>query len=109
MKKICLIAVLLFLSAMLHVQAADNMKAFPPAKEGMVRYVLHLQQLTDESAVKVELIVGKTVKVDEENRYFYSGKIEKETIEGWGFSRYIVSKLGPMAGTRLKPRLRGSA
>ena len=44
-------------------------------------------------------IVGKTVQVDEGNRYFFNGKIEKETIEGWGFPRYIVSKLGPMAGT----------
>jgi len=25
--------------------------------------------------------------------------IKEETIKGWGFPRYIVSKLGPMAGT----------
>jgi serine protease inhibitor ecotin len=27
------------------------------------------------------------------------GTIKEETIKGWGFPRYIVSKLGPMAGT----------
>lgn len=93
--------VLLFLFAVPAVQAADNMKAFPPAEEGMVRYVLQLPQQEDESVFKVELIVGKTVQVDERNRYFFGGRIEQETIKGWGFTRYKVSKLGPMAGTRM--------
>ena len=91
--------VLLFLFAVPAGQAADNMKAFPPAEKGMVRYVLQLPRQADESAFKVELIVGKTVQVDERNRYFFGGKIEEETIQGWGFTRYKVSKLGPMAGT----------
>lgn len=91
--------VLLFLFAVSAGQAADNMKAFPPAAEGMVRYVLQLPKQADESAFKVELIVGKTVQVDERNSYFFGGKIEEETIQGWGFTRYKVSTLGPMAGT----------
>jgi ecotin len=49
----------------------------------------------------VELIVGKTVLLDEHNRYFFSGKIQKETIKGWGFTRYNLSQLGPMAGTQV--------
>ena len=99
MEKVCSITALSFLFAVLSVQAADNMKAFPPAEEGMVRHVLQLPKQDDESAFKVELIVGKTVQVDEGNRYFFAGKIEEETIKGWGFPRYNVSKLGPMAGT----------
>lgn len=79
--------------------AADNMKAFPPAEAGMVRHVLHLPPQDDESAFKVELIVGKTVALDTRNRYFFGGRIEPETIEGWGFTRYLVKDLGPMAGT----------
>lgn len=90
---------LLFLFAVSAGQAADNLKAFPPAEEGMVRYVLQLPMQTDESAFKVELIVGKMVQVDEQNTYFFSGRIEEETIKGWGFTRYKVSKLGPMVGT----------
>ena len=65
----------------------------------MVRHVLQLPRQEDEAAYKVELIAGKTVQVDEGNRYFFGGKIEEVTIEGWGFPRYVVSKLGPMAGT----------
>jgi ecotin len=79
--------------------SADTMKAFPPAEKGMVRYVLQLPKQDNESISKVELIVGKTVQVDEKNRYFFGGNIEKETIKGWGYPRYIVSKIGPMAGT----------
>lgn len=93
------ITILLFLSAVPAGLAADNMKAFAAAGEGMVRYVLQLPAQADESALKVELIVGKTVEVDAHNRYFFAGRIEEETIEGWGFTRYKVSKLGPMAGT----------
>jgi ecotin len=91
--------VLLFLLAVPAGLATDNMKAFPPAGEGMVRHVLQLPQQADESGLKVELIVGKTVETDAGNRYFFAGRIEEETIKGWGFPRYMVSKLGPMAGT----------
>jgi ecotin len=90
---------LLFLFTVPAGQAADNMNAFPPAEKGMVRYVLQLPKHDDESALKVELIVGKTVQTDQRNRYFFGGKIEEETIKGWGFTRYKVGKLGPMAGT----------
>ncbi len=99
MKKLCPTTALLLLSAVLPGQAADNMKAFPRADEGMVRYVLQLPEQVNESAFKVELIAGKTVEVDEANRYFFTGKIEEKTISGWGFPRYILGKLGPMAGT----------
>ncbi len=79
--------------------AADNMKAFPAAEPGMVRHVLQLPPQEDESAFRVELIVGKMVELDEHNRYFFGGAIEPENIEGWGFTRYVVTELGPMAGT----------
>jgi len=75
--------ILLSLFAVPAGHAADNMKAFPPAAEGMLRYVLRLPAQADESALKVELMVGKTVKTDAGNRYFFGGRIEVETIKGW--------------------------
>lgn len=101
MKKLWATTVLVFLFAVPAGQAADNMKAFPPPEKGMVRYVLQLPKQEDESAFKVELIIGRTELVDERNRYFFGGKIQKETIKGWGFTCYNVSQLGPMAGTRI--------
>lgn len=80
-------------------EAADNLKAFPPPAEGMVRHILQLPKLDDESLFKVELIVGKTVLLDSKNSYFFGGAIEEETIEGWGFPKYVLKDLGPMGGT----------
>jgi ecotin len=101
MRRLVSITALVFIFAALTVHAADNMKAFPPPEKGIVRYVLQLPKQDDESAFKVELIVGKTVSLDEQNRYFFSGKIQQETVKGWGFTRYNVSQLGPMAGTQI--------
>lgn len=79
--------------------AADDMKAFPPAATGFTRHVLTLPREDREENLKVELQVGRTVEVDERNRYFLAGRIEEETIKGWGYPRYLVKALGPMAGT----------
>ena len=81
------------------VNAGDNMKAFPPPDQGQIRYVIHLAEQDNELNYQVELIVGQTVKIDESNQYFFGGQIKKESIVGWGFTRYVVSELGPMAGT----------
>ena len=99
MGKVASITALGILSVVITVRAADTMKAFPSAEVGMVRYVLQLPKQDDESVLKVELIVGKTVEIDEANKYFFGGQIEKETIKGWGDPRYTVKKLGSMAGT----------
>lgn len=82
-------------------QAADHLKAFPPAGVGMVRHVLCLPVQGDESLYRFELIVGRSVETDPHNRYFFTGRIEAETIQGWGFTRYVVKALGPMAGTQM--------
>jgi len=94
-----MLTALLLLAAATVAPAADDMKAFPPAEEGMVRYVLNLAPQADESAFKVELIVGRSVEIDVENRYFWGGQIEAESIAGWGYTRYLVREIGPLAGT----------
>jgi ecotin len=99
MRQSCVIGFFMICFAVSSVSGADNMKAFAPAEKGMVRHVLELTHRDDESAFRIELIAGKDVQVDEVNKYFFGGKIQEETIEGWGFPKYIVSKLGPMAGT----------
>ena len=85
MKKVYPMTALWLLAAALSLYAGDNITAFPPTKKGMVRYVLQLPKQDDESAFKIELIAGKTVLVDEKNRYSFGGKIEEEIIKGWDF------------------------
>ena len=63
-------------------EAQRNIKAYPPAGAGQVRHVLLPPKQNDESAFKVELVVGKTVLVDGVNKYFFTGKIEEKVIEG---------------------------
>jgi ecotin len=85
--------------SMVTVAAANNMKAFPAAEKGMVRYVLALPEEENEANLKVELLIGKTVQVDAENKYFFGGKVETRIAQGWGFTYYLLPKLGPLAGT----------
>ena len=99
MRAIWMMTILMGLFGVALVYGADNMKAFPPAESGMVRYVLQLPVQEEESLLKVELLVGKIMQTDAKNRYFLGGKIEQQTIEGFGYTSYKVSKIGPMAGT----------
>jgi ecotin len=79
--------------------AGKELKAFPPAGEGMSRFVIMLPPQKNEELLKVQLLVGKTVKLDSRNSYFFGGKLQTETVPGWGYERYILKSLGPMAGT----------
>ncbi|MEP4078296.1 ecotin [Haloferula sp.] len=83
------------------LHAADPLKAYPKAEEGMTRHVLPLPAEKDESSLRIELILGKTVEIDTANSYSFSGAIETKTIEGWGYSYHILPKIGPMIGTMM--------
>ncbi len=101
MRIIIAVAAIFFIFTQFSVNAGDNMKAFPPPDKGQIRYVIQLAEQDDESNYQVELIVGQTVEIDEINQYFFGGLIQQESIAGWGFTRYLVSELGPMAGTMM--------
>ena len=97
----------LFLISVFALQAAsaqNYLKAFPPAKKGMERFVLQLPAKENEADYRVELIAGKTVKTDPINHYFYSGVIRPETVKGWGFTRYVIDDLGALAGSMMAVR-----
>ena len=93
------VAGLAVISASAQTEAERNLKAFPPAEQGMTRHVLMLPPAEQEDSLRVELKIGKTVKTDAANRYFFGGSLQAVNIEGWGFIRYVLSELGPMAGT----------
>jgi ecotin len=86
-------------SASAQTEAERNLKAFPPAEHGLTRHVLMLPAAEQEDSLRVELQIGRTVKTDAANRYFFGGSLQAVNIEGWGFTRYVLSELGPMAGT----------
>lgn len=84
-------------------EAVRNLKAFPPAEPGMKRFVIFVPEKKAEDAFRVQLLVGRTVLTDGVNRQFFGGQLETETIQGWGFDRQILRRLGPMAGTLMAP------
>ena len=72
-----------------------GMKPYPPAEEGYKRMAIHLQPMADEDANKLEIIIGKTIKVDC-NRHWFIGNLSEEIAKGWGFSYFILkSVVGP--------------
>jgi ecotin len=80
-------------------ESKDNLKAYPAASEGMKRYVLHLKPRENEELFRIELQVGKTVELDEVNLYFFGGNLQEESVEGWGYSKFVLKEIGVMAGT----------
>jgi ecotin len=102
MKTVVMATLLLGFTTVGHAGGTDDdLVAFPQAEVGMLRFLMHLPSREDESAHKVELIVGQTVETDAHNRYFLGGEIRAESIPGWGYTRYLVDEVGPMAGTRM--------
>ncbi|MGN7098597.1 ecotin family protein [Brevundimonas diminuta] len=57
-----------------------DLKAFPAASAGQTRHVINLPAQSDEDALKVELILGKTKTVDC-NRQFFGGSLETRTAQ----------------------------
>jgi len=84
-------------------EATRNLKAFPPADPGMKRFVIQLPQKKVEEDFRVQLLVGKNVLTDGVNRHFFGGQLVTETIQGWGFNRFVLQQLGPMGGTLIAP------
>lgn len=83
--------------------AADPIEAFPPADDGMVRFVIELPEREDAESVRVELIPGRKVETDPVNRHFFGGQLGSKTVEGMGYTYYVLPELGPMAGTLMAP------
>lgn len=89
----------LLVAVSVNAGTADPMQAFPASGPGMERFVLNLAEQKDESGLKVELIIGKTIRIDNKNKYFLGGEIKTKIVKGWGYTFYSVDKIGPMAGT----------
>ena len=83
----------------------DRLKAFPPAKAGMTRFVIDLPTDRGEPGdLRVQLIVGKTILTDGVNNYSVGGgRLERKTVEGWGYDYHEVSAFGPTSSTRMAP------
>ena len=70
-----------------------DMKPYPTADDGFERMVFRVPATDDESARRVEIIVGKTLSVDC-NRTSFGGALERRVAEGWGYPYFVVEEVG---------------
>jgi len=82
-----------------------ELKAFPLAKEGVERYVIVLphKERGDEDAFNVEIVAGKQMLTDGVNLVRLASTIKQRTLEGWGYSYYVVSGSSDTITTLMAP------
>jgi len=82
-----------------------ELKAFPPAEEGMERSVIVLphKEGDEEDDFRVEIIVGREMIVDGVNRVRLGNAIEARTLEGWGYTYYEVTGPSEIISTLMAP------
>ena len=88
---------------LLHVSAADeatDMQPYPAAENGFARMVFRVPPADDESARKVEIVVGKILSADC-NRTSFSGVLDRRVAEGWGYPYYVLEKVGGPVSTMM--------
>jgi ecotin len=95
--KFLVISVFLLISTQVFA-VSYGMKPYPPAEQGYKRMVIHLQALADEDANKLEITIGKTIKVDC-NSHWFSGHLSEEIAKGWGFPYFILKSVKGPAST----------
>jgi ecotin len=90
-----IIAVVLVLSKVTILCGAEHpeLKAFPPANEGMERFVIVLpeKERGQDEGFKVELIPGKSMPSDGVNLMRLGISIKPHPLTGWGYTYYEVS------------------
>jgi len=82
-----------------------ELKAFPPAMEGMERFVIVLPEKArgEDEGFMVELIAGKMMMTDGVNIMRLGSVIEPLPLKGWGYTYYEVTGSSQAMGTLMAP------
>ncbi len=79
----------------------DSVHMYPQPKEGSLRFVIEVPALKNENNHKIELQIGKMMKVDR-NQHILMGILEAKPLKGWGYTYLEASKIsGIRASTRM--------
>lgn len=82
-----------------------ELKAFPPAMEGMERFVIVLPEKArgEDEGFMVELIAGKMMMTDGVNIMRLGSVIEPRPLKGWGYTYYEVTGSSQAMSTLMAP------
>lgn len=70
-----------------------SIKMFPAPNKGFTQISLHFSEIPNESKYRVDIQLGQYKKVDC-NFHMLSGKLNKKSLEGWGYSYWQLPKIG---------------
>lgn len=100
------LAVFLFLLLSSVATGAENppLDAFPDARAGMTRFVIHLPAMANSEAnYSVEIVAGRVIRTDGVNQMRMDAALESRPLPGWGYTYYEVTGTGQVAGTLMAP------
>ncbi|EPY41643.1 ecotin, partial [Angomonas deanei] len=74
-------------------QLSDYKAPYPEPDSEYQRHVIYLDpkdESVEQQHLKIELLPGKTMYVDDESKYVIQGQIDEKTVQGWGYDYYVV-------------------
>ncbi len=78
-----------------------DLRPYPPAAPGERRWFISVDTTPAAAeSLRVELIVGRTLKVDC-NRHLLRGSLTEESLPGWGYPVYRAQGGEPLISTRM--------
>lgn len=77
-----------------------DLSMYPNAPNGFKRICIELEPKDKEELFKIELIPGKTMKVDC-NQHRLAGELLQKPIQGWGYSYYSFETKGLIMSTQM--------
>lgn len=77
-----------------------DLSMYPNAPNGFKRICIELEHQNNEELCKIELIPGKTMKVDC-NQHRLAGELVQKSIQGWGYSYFLFETKGIIMSTQM--------
>ena len=77
-----------------------DLSMYPETSDTLTRYVIELPIEDDEGLFNLEIWAGKTKEVDC-NKHNLAGKLNRKTVQGWGYSYYVFETNGMIMSTQM--------